>query len=93
VGHLNQRLESTLISDGPDAVSYQLSQVGNDKKGEFLPLCTARTDQKAQQFLSSLDDDPAIGRLIDQTMDFEYEQAQMLQKSGEDLTPEMWIMK
>jgi hypothetical protein len=26
-------------------------------------------------------------------MDFEYEQAQMLQKSGEDLTPEMWIMK
>jgi hypothetical protein len=51
------------------------------------------TDNSAQQFLSSLDDDPAIGRLIDQTMDFEYEQAQMLQKSGEDLTPEMWIMK
>jgi hypothetical protein len=53
----------------------------------------AETDQAAQQFLSSLDDDPLIGRLIDQTMDFEYEQAQMLQKSGEDLTPEMWIMK
>lgn len=53
----------------------------------------ACTDESAQQFLSSLDDDPAIGRLIDQTMDFEYEQAQMLQKSGEDLTPEMWIMK
>lgn len=47
----------------------------------------------AQQFLSSLDDDPTIGRLVDQTMDFEFEQAQMLQKSGEDLTPEMWIMK
>jgi hypothetical protein len=47
----------------------------------------------AQKFLSSLDDDPAIGRLIDQTMDFEYEQAEMLRKSGEDLTPEMWIMK
>ena len=26
-------------------------------------------------------------------MDYEYEQAQMLQKTGEDLTPEMWIMK
>jgi len=73
----NRELQQTQY--GPDAVSYQLSQVGNDKK--------------AQQFLSSLDDDPAIGRLIDQTMDFEYEQAQMLQKSGEDLTPEMWIMK
>jgi len=38
VGHLNQRLESELTSDGPDAVSYQLSQVGNDKMGEFLPF-------------------------------------------------------
>ena len=47
----------------------------------------------AQKFLSSLDDDPTIGRLIDQTMDYEYEQAQMLQKTGEDLSPEMWIMK
>ena len=47
----------------------------------------------AQKFLSSLDDNPMVGRLIDQTMDFEYEQAQMLQKTGEELTPEMWLMK
>ena len=47
----------------------------------------------AQQFLSSLDDDPIIGRLIDQTMEYEYEQAQMLQKTGQDLSPEMWLMK
>jgi len=64
---------------GPDAVSYQLSQVGND--------------QKAQQFLTSLDDDPNIGRLIDQTMDYEAEQAQMMQKTGQDMSPDMWIMK
>ncbi|WVQ95868.1 hypothetical protein IAU59_002967 [Kwoniella sp. CBS 9459] len=64
---------------GADAVSYQLSQVGNDKK--------------AQQFLSSLDDHPQIGSLIDQTMDFEYEQEQMRVKTGEELSPEMWIMK
>ncbi|KAK6908666.1 hypothetical protein I203_102669 [Kwoniella mangroviensis CBS 8507] len=64
---------------GPDAVSYQLSQVGNDKS--------------AQKFLSSLDDNPAIGSLIDQTMDYEYEQEQMKQKTGEDLSPEMWLMK
>ncbi|WWC92604.1 uncharacterized protein L201_007563 [Kwoniella dendrophila CBS 6074] len=64
---------------GPDAVSYQLSQVGNDKS--------------AQKFLSSLDDNPNIGQLIDQTMDYEYEQEQMKQKTGEDLSPEMWLMK
>ncbi|KAK8869721.1 hypothetical protein IAR55_000289 [Kwoniella newhampshirensis] len=64
---------------GPDAVSYQLSQVGNDKS--------------AQKFLSSLDDHPTVGSLIDQTMDFEYEQEQMKVKTGEDLSPEMWLMK
>ncbi|WVF68316.1 hypothetical protein IAT40_003081 [Kwoniella sp. CBS 6097] len=64
---------------GADAVSYQLSQVGNDKK--------------AQQFLSSLDDHPQIGSLIDQTMDYEYEQEQMRVKTGEELSPEMWLMK
>nr|XP_019009534.1 uncharacterized protein I206_06183 [Kwoniella pini CBS 10737]OCF48315.1 hypothetical protein I206_06183 [Kwoniella pini CBS 10737] len=64
---------------GPDAVSYQLSQVGNDKS--------------AQKFLSSLDDNPTIGQLIDQTMDYEYEQEQMKQKTGEELSPEMWLMK
>ncbi|GFZ45456.1 hypothetical protein JCM24511_03182 [Saitozyma sp. JCM 24511] len=66
-------------ANGADAVSYQLSQVGNDKA--------------AQKFLSSLDDHPQIGSLIDQTMDYEYEQEQMKQKTGEDMSPEMWIMK
>lgn len=42
------------------------------------------THFSAQKFLSSLDDDPVIGRLIDQTMDYEYEQAQMMQKTGEN---------
>jgi hypothetical protein len=50
-------------------------------------------DLPAQQFLSSLDDHPQIGSLIDQTMDYEYEQEQMKQKTGEELSPEMWIMK
>ena len=58
-----------------------------------ITVLDTANENLAQQFLSSLDDDPTIGRLIDQTMDFEFEQAQMLQKSGEDLTPEMWIMK
>lgn len=66
-------------SDGPDAVSYQFAQVGNDRG--------------AQQFLSSLDDDPTIGSLIDQTMEYEYEQQQMMQKTGHNLSPEMWLQK
>jgi hypothetical protein len=37
----------------------------------------------AQKFLTSLDDDPTIGSLIDQTMDYEYEQQQMMQKTGQ----------
>lgn len=92
-------------------MSYQFSQVGNDKKGECLDdavpylwdyIAVGRCDHHAglgadnstaQQFLSSLDDHPQIGSLIDQTMDYEYEQEQMKQKTGEDLSPEMWIMK
>jgi hypothetical protein len=34
-----------------------------------------------------------IGRLLDHTGDYEHESAQMLQKTGEDLSPEMWVMK
>ncbi|WVR07881.1 hypothetical protein IAU60_004924 [Kwoniella sp. DSM 27419] len=49
--------------------------------------------QLSQEFLTSLDSHPQIGALIDQTMDYEYEQEQMKQKTGEELSPEMWIMK
>nr|XP_031862711.1 uncharacterized protein CI109_001722 [Kwoniella shandongensis]KAA5529783.1 hypothetical protein CI109_001722 [Kwoniella shandongensis] len=77
ISSANQELQRSRY--GPDAVSYQLSQVGNDKS--------------AQKFLSSLDDHPTIGSLIDQTMDYEFEQEQMKVKTGEDLSPEMWLMK
>lgn len=77
IANANQELQRSRY--GPDAVSYQFAQVGND--------------QGAQKFLASLDEDPMIGRLIDQTGDYEYESVQMQQKTGEDLSPEMWIMK
>jgi len=64
---------------GPDAVSYQFAQVGND--------------QKATRFLEELDNHPQIGGLIDCTSNFELEQAEMSRKSGIDLTPEMWLVK
>lgn len=64
---------------GPDAVSYQFAQVGNDLK--------------AQRFLEELDNHPVVGGLIDCTSNFEVEQAEMMRKSGIDLTPDLWLVK
>lgn len=64
---------------GPDAVSYQFAQVG--------------TDLKAQRYLEQLDNDPRIGGLIDCTSNYEAESEEMLRKSGQELTPEMWLVK
>ncbi|WVF65966.1 hypothetical protein IAT40_000704 [Kwoniella sp. CBS 6097] len=64
---------------GADAISYQFAQVGDD--------------MKAMKFLEELDNHPVIGGLIDCTSNFEAEQAEMMRKSGIDLTPEMWLVK
>jgi len=52
---------------GPDAISYQFAQVGNDLK--------------ATRFLEELDNHPQIGGMIDCTSNFEVEQAEMSRKS------------
>ncbi|KLT40885.1 hypothetical protein CC85DRAFT_263012 [Cutaneotrichosporon oleaginosum] len=64
---------------GEDALSLQFAQVGNDKA--------------AQDFLAKLDDDSAIGGLVDVTSNYEWEQAEIKRKTGKDLTPEDWLMK
>ncbi|GFZ51966.1 hypothetical protein JCM24511_09736 [Saitozyma sp. JCM 24511] len=64
---------------GPDTVSYQFAQVGNDLK--------------ATKFLEELDNHPQVGGMIDCTSSFEIEQAEMMRKSGVDLSPEMWLVK
>ncbi|WRT63790.1 uncharacterized protein IL334_000715 [Kwoniella shivajii] len=64
---------------GPDALSYQFAQIGDD--------------MKAMKFLEELDNHPVIGGLIDCTSNYEAEQAEMSRKSGIDLTPEMWLVK
>jgi hypothetical protein len=64
---------------GADAVSFQFAQVGDDTK--------------AQQFLAELDNHPEVGSLIDVTSNYELESAEMLQKSGQELTPELWLTK
>jgi hypothetical protein len=77
IGRTNDALKRTRY--GPDAISYQFAQVGDD--------------MKAQAFLEELDNHPVIGPLIDCTSNFEAEQAEMMRKSGVDLTPELWLVK
>ncbi|OGM43068.1 transcription factor RfeF [Aspergillus bombycis] len=65
---------------GRGAVSFQFSQVGNDAK--------------ARDFLSSLDEDPSIGNLIDCTSNFEVEQDEMSRALPPVyLTRELWCAK
>ncbi|RSH79626.1 uncharacterized protein EHS24_009278 [Apiotrichum porosum] len=76
--HAKKHLERSKY--GADAVSFSFAQVGNDAA--------------AQRFLSSLDNDPKIGSLIDQTMEFDQEAAEVRQKlNGFELTPELWLLK
>ncbi|KAM0786238.1 hypothetical protein ACM66B_007039 [Microbotryomycetes sp. NB124-2] len=65
---------------GPDALSIQVAQIGNDLK--------------ATAFLEELDKHPEIGGLIDCTSNYEVEADQMLHaKPPVDLTPELWLYK
>ncbi|KAG2415030.1 hypothetical protein HFD88_006220 [Aspergillus terreus] len=65
---------------GRGAVSFQFSQVGNDNK--------------AREFLRSLDEDPSIGNLIDCTSNFEVEQDEMMRAVPPvHLTRELWCAK
>lgn len=63
---------------GPDAMSVQLAQIGNDLK--------------ARQYLEEIDSHPEVGDLVDCTSNFENEQED-LAKQGVDLTPELWLVK
>lgn len=64
---------------GPDAISFQFAQVGDD--------------QKALDFLAELDNHPEIGGLVDVTSNYELESAEMLRKSGIELSPDLWLVK
>ncbi|GAA5827555.1 hypothetical protein JCM11251_001730 [Rhodosporidiobolus azoricus] len=64
---------------GPDAISLEIAQVGND--------------QKARHFLEELDSDPNVGSLIDVTGTYENEQDNMLKQTGMSLSPDLWLCK
>ncbi|WVQ75491.1 hypothetical protein IAR50_005116 [Cryptococcus sp. DSM 104548] len=73
----NQELRQTRF--GPDAISYQFAQVGDD--------------MKASRFLAELDAHPTVGSLVDCTSNFEAEQEEVQRKTGTILDPTMWIVK
>lgn len=64
---------------GPDAVSFQFAQVGDDLK--------------AEAFLASLDAHPKVGPLIDSTGNYEMESAQFQRMSGQSMDPTLWLCK
>lgn len=64
---------------GPDAVSFQFAQVGND--------------MGASTFLAELDANPDVGSLIDCTSNYEIEADQAKRAQNVDLSPELWLIK
>lgn len=74
LGYLLRKLQY-----GPDAVSFQIAQVGDDRK--------------AEEFLAALDAHPKVGGLIDSTGNFELESAQMKRMTGQDMDPTLWLCK
>lgn len=63
---------------GTGAAAFEFAQVGKDLA--------------AQRFLSALDNDPAVGGMVDCTSYFELEQEEWARK-GVDLTPALWLVK
>ena len=49
-------------------------------------------DQRAQNFLGMLDNDPTIGGMVDATSYYELE-AEEYGRKGVNLTPELWLVK
>ncbi|BGP27538.1 von Willebrand factor, type A domain containing protein [Rhodotorula toruloides] len=64
---------------GPDALSVQLAQIGNDLG--------------ARQFLGEIDSHPEVGGLVDVTSNYELEADDFQKTTGQELTPELWLVK
>lgn len=77
---INANRELSRTRYGPDALSLQIAQVGNDIK--------------ARQFLEEIDNHPEVGELVDCTSNYELEADEMMKANPPvDLTPELWLVK
>ncbi|KWU44377.1 hypothetical protein RHOSPDRAFT_18236, partial [Rhodotorula sp. JG-1b] len=64
---------------GPDAISIQLAQIGND--------------MASRAFLEEIDNHPDIGGLVDTTSNYENEADDFMKTTGQELTPDLWLVK
>jgi len=73
-------LQSRFPQYGKGALAFEFAQVGND--------------EQAKRFLAKLDEDPAVGPMVDCTSNYENEQEEMARANPPvDLTPDLWIVK
>ncbi|POY73100.1 hypothetical protein BMF94_3938 [Rhodotorula taiwanensis] len=64
---------------GADALSIQLAQIGND--------------MGARAFLEEIDSHPEVGGLVDTTSNYENEADDFMKTTGQELTPDLWLVK
>lgn len=64
---------------GADALSIQLAQIGND--------------MSARAFLEEIDNHPEVGGLVDTTSNYENEADDFMKTTGQELTPDLWLVK
>jgi hypothetical protein len=64
---------------GADTLSIQLAQIGND--------------MGARAFLEEIDSHPEIGGLVDCTSNYENEADNFMKSTGQELSPELWLVK
>ncbi|GAA5912363.1 hypothetical protein JCM8208_003340 [Rhodotorula glutinis] len=64
---------------GADALSIQIAQIGNDSG--------------ARAFLEEIDEHPVIGDLVDCTSSYEIEEDNFRRTSGQQLSPELYLVK
>ncbi|GAA5919153.1 hypothetical protein JCM6882_005503 [Rhodosporidiobolus microsporus] len=64
---------------GADTLSIQLAQIGND--------------MGARAFLEEIDNHPEIGGLVDCTSNYENEADNFMKSTGQELSPELWLVK
>ncbi|GAA5972214.1 hypothetical protein JCM8115_003412 [Rhodotorula mucilaginosa] len=64
---------------GADALSIQLAQIGNDLS--------------ARAFLEEIDNHPEVGGLVDTTSNYENEADDFMKTTGQELTPDLWLVK
>ncbi|KAJ3096289.1 hypothetical protein HDU97_006047 [Phlyctochytrium planicorne] len=73
-------------------VKRELSRLGFPPKTVVYQFAQCGRDQQAQEFLSELDSNAAIGDVIDAVSYYELEADEFLKK-GVDLTPELYLVK